>query len=74
MAMCLELGDNSIHYPVGIAKDAPVKVGEIKFNIYGERSAFNFQPLLEVCNSSMLNMFRLIVALSGKSWRRRKQR
>jgi hypothetical protein len=25
--MCLELGDNSIRYPLGIAEDAPVKVG-----------------------------------------------
>jgi predicted aspartyl protease len=25
-AMCLELGDNSIHYPLGIAVDVPVKV------------------------------------------------
>jgi hypothetical protein len=25
--MCLELGDNSIHYPLGIAKDVTVKVG-----------------------------------------------
>jgi hypothetical protein len=24
--MCLELGDNSIHYPLGIAVDVPVKV------------------------------------------------
>jgi hypothetical protein len=24
--MCLELGDNSIHYPLGIAEDVPVKV------------------------------------------------
>jgi hypothetical protein len=37
MAMCLELGDNSIRYPVGITKDAPVRVGEIKFDIYGVR-------------------------------------
>jgi hypothetical protein len=27
MAMCLELGDNSIRYPLGIAVDVPVKVG-----------------------------------------------
>jgi hypothetical protein len=27
MGMCLELGDNSIHYPLGIAEDVPVKVG-----------------------------------------------
>jgi hypothetical protein len=26
-AMCLELGDNSIRYPFGVAKDVPVKVG-----------------------------------------------
>ena len=26
--MCLELGDNSIRYPVGIAEDVPVKVGD----------------------------------------------
>jgi hypothetical protein len=26
-SMCLELGDNSIRYPLGIAKDVPVKVG-----------------------------------------------
>jgi hypothetical protein len=51
MAMCLELGDNSIRYPVVIAKDAPVKVGEVKFNIYGERSAFKSQPRFEVCNT-----------------------
>jgi hypothetical protein len=25
--MCLELGDNSICYPLGIAEDVPVKVG-----------------------------------------------
>jgi hypothetical protein len=25
--MCLELGDNSIHYPLGIAEDVPMKVG-----------------------------------------------
>jgi hypothetical protein len=25
--MCLELGDNSIRYPLGIVKDVPVKVG-----------------------------------------------
>jgi hypothetical protein len=24
--MCLELGDNSIHYPLGIVEDVPVKV------------------------------------------------
>jgi hypothetical protein len=28
MAMCLELGDYSICYHVGIAEDAPVKVGD----------------------------------------------
>jgi hypothetical protein len=39
MAMCLELGDNSILYLVGITEDAPVKVGEIKLDIYIERSA-----------------------------------
>jgi hypothetical protein len=27
MGMCLELGDNSIRYPLGIAEDAPMKVG-----------------------------------------------
>jgi hypothetical protein len=27
MSMCLELGDNSIRYPFGIAEDVPVKVG-----------------------------------------------
>jgi predicted aspartyl protease len=27
MTVCLELGDNSIHYPLGIAVDVPVKVG-----------------------------------------------
>jgi hypothetical protein len=27
MGMCLEFGDNSIHYPLGIAEDGPVKVG-----------------------------------------------
>jgi hypothetical protein len=51
MVMCLELGENSIRYPMGITEDAPVKVGEIKFNIYGERSAFKFQPRFEVCNT-----------------------
>jgi hypothetical protein len=25
--MCLELGDNSIRYPLGITEDVPVKVG-----------------------------------------------
>ena len=25
--MCLELGDNSIRYPVGITEDVPMKVG-----------------------------------------------
>jgi hypothetical protein len=25
--MCLELGDNSIRYPLGIAEDVPIKVG-----------------------------------------------
>jgi hypothetical protein len=25
--MCLELGDNSIRYPLGIAEDVPMKVG-----------------------------------------------
>jgi hypothetical protein len=25
--ICLELGDNSIRYPLGIAEDVPVKVG-----------------------------------------------
>jgi hypothetical protein len=54
MAMCLELGYNSICYPVRIAKDAPVKVGEIKFNIYDERSAFKFQSHLEVFFCSLL--------------------
>jgi hypothetical protein len=28
MAMCLELGDNSIHYPLGITEDVSVKVGD----------------------------------------------
>jgi hypothetical protein len=50
MAMFLELGDNSIRYPVVITEDAPVKVGEIKLDIYVERSAFKFQPRFEVCN------------------------
>jgi hypothetical protein len=50
MAMCLELGDNSIRYPAGITEDARVKVGEIKFDIYGEGSALKFQPHFEVCN------------------------
>jgi hypothetical protein len=27
MGMCLELGDNSIRYPLGIAEDVPMKVG-----------------------------------------------
>jgi hypothetical protein len=88
--MCLELGDNSICYPLGIAKDVPVKVGhhfipvdfvvlemgerekpplilgrpflktvgatidvgmgEIMFDINGERSSFKFRPRLEACN------------------------
>jgi hypothetical protein len=26
-SMCLELGDNSIRYPLGIAEEVPVKVG-----------------------------------------------
>jgi hypothetical protein len=47
MAMCLELGDNSIRYLVGITEDAPV----IKFDICGKRSAFKFQPRFEVCNT-----------------------
>jgi hypothetical protein len=90
----LELGDNSIHYPLGIAIDVLVKVehqficvdfvvlemgerekpplilgrpflktvraitdvckGGIKFDINGERSAFEFRPHLEVCN--MINV------------------
>jgi hypothetical protein len=29
--MCLELGDNSIHYPLGIVEDVPMKV-EHHFN------------------------------------------
>jgi hypothetical protein len=88
--MCLELGDNSIPYPLGIAEDVPVKVGhhfipvdfvvlemgereklslilgrpflktvgatidvgmgEIMFDINGERSSFKFRPRLEVYN------------------------
>jgi hypothetical protein len=27
MGMCLELGDNSIRYPLGITEDVPMKVG-----------------------------------------------
>ena len=27
-AMCLELADNSVRYPLGIAEDMPVKIGE----------------------------------------------
>ena len=27
-AMCLELADNSVCYPLGIAEDVPVKIGE----------------------------------------------
>ena len=27
-AMCLELVDNSVRYPLGIAEDVPVKIGE----------------------------------------------
>ena len=27
-AMCLELADNSVRYPLGIAEDVPVKIGE----------------------------------------------
>jgi hypothetical protein len=50
-AMCLELGDNSIRYPVGIAEDAPIKVGEIRFDIYGEMSTFKFQPCFDLCNT-----------------------
>jgi hypothetical protein len=46
MAMCLELGDNSIGYPAGIAEDAL----EIKFDIYGKGTVFKFQPCFEVCN------------------------
>jgi hypothetical protein len=26
-SMCLELGDNSVRYPLGIAEDVPMKVG-----------------------------------------------
>jgi hypothetical protein len=26
--MCLDLGDNSIHYPLGITEDVPMKVGQ----------------------------------------------
>ena len=26
--MCLELADNSVRYPLGIAEDVPVKIGE----------------------------------------------
>jgi hypothetical protein len=88
--MCLESGDNSIRYTLGIAEDVLMKVGhhfipvdfvvleigerekpplilgrpflmtvgatidvgkgEIKFDINGERSSFNFRPRLEVCN------------------------
>jgi hypothetical protein len=51
MAMCLELGDNPIFYPMGIAEDAPIKIGETKFNIYGEGSSFEFLPRFEVCNT-----------------------
>jgi hypothetical protein len=47
MAMCIELGDSSIRYLVGITEDAPV----IKFDIYDEGSAFKFQPRFEVCNT-----------------------
>jgi hypothetical protein len=90
MGMCLELCDNSILYPLGIAEDVPMKVGhhfipvdfvvlemgerekpplilgmpflktvgatidvgmgEIMFDINGERSSFKFRPRLEVCN------------------------
>jgi hypothetical protein len=45
------LGDNSFIYPIGITEYAPVKVGEIKFDIFGEGSAFKFQPRFEVCNT-----------------------
>ena len=27
-AMCLELADNSVRYPLGIAEDVPMKMGE----------------------------------------------
>jgi hypothetical protein len=47
MAMCLELGDNSIRYTMGIIEDVPM----IKLGIYDERSAFKFQPRLRVCNA-----------------------
>jgi hypothetical protein len=47
MAMCIELGDNSFRYLVGITEDAPV----IKFDIFSEGSAFKFQPRFEVCNT-----------------------
>jgi hypothetical protein len=40
MAMCLELGNNSILYPMGIAEDAPIKTRETKNDIHDERSAF----------------------------------
>jgi hypothetical protein len=74
MAMCLELGDNSIHYPVGIAEDAPVKVGEIKFDINGERSVFKFQPRFEACNMFNVKYIPPHLALSRKSQRGRKRR
>jgi hypothetical protein len=54
MTLCdlgAKLGDNSIHYLVGINEDAPIKVGEIKFDIYDKGSAFKFQPHFEVCNT-----------------------
>jgi hypothetical protein len=74
MAMCLELGDNSIHYHVGITEDAPVKVGEIKFDINGERSVFKFQPRFQACNMFNVKYIPPHLALSRKSQRGRKRR
>jgi hypothetical protein len=34
MGMCLELGDNSIRYPLGIAEDVPMKVGHHFIPVY----------------------------------------
>jgi hypothetical protein len=39
--MCLELGDNSIRYPLGIAEDVPVKVGHHFIPVGQGRPQFN---------------------------------
>jgi hypothetical protein len=48
MGMCLELGDNSIRYPLGIAEDVPVKVGHhfIPHRLRGTREGEREKPPL----------------------------